>query len=77
MKSEPKRSMLLPKHPLSGSVAAMTSKIELLRMHQPFVRSTDFAMSFNGPRIQCFVIRGQYAYREHFTQYVRYRVNKW
>jgi hypothetical protein len=69
--------MLLPKHPLSGSVAAMISKIELLRMHQPFVRSTDFAMSFNGPTIQCFVIGGQYAYRELFTQYVRYRVNNW
>jgi hypothetical protein len=69
--------MLLPKQPLSGSVAEMTSKIELLRMHQPFVRSTDFAMSAKGPAIQCFVIDGQYAYREHFTQYVRYRVNNW
>jgi hypothetical protein len=69
--------MLLPKHPLSGSVAVMMSKIELLRMHQPFVRSTDFAMSFKGPTIQCFVIGGQYAYREHFTQYVGYRVNNW
>jgi hypothetical protein len=69
--------MLLPKQPLSGSVAAMTSKIELLRMHQPFVRSTDFAMSSKGPAIHCVVIGGQYAYREHFRQYVRYRVNKW
>ncbi len=51
--SEPKRSMLPPKQPLIGSVAARTMSKLLLPNGPPFLRSFDFAMSLNGRPVQC------------------------